>query len=201
MSAASSLDARVLVLNRSYLPVSVVTARRAFVMAYQGSARLLDEQMRALDFDSWAELSVAAHHDGVGLVDRMIRVPRVMMLVGFNRLPRRDLKLNRHNIYSRDGRRCQYCGKSPPLSELSLDHVIPRSQGGKTTWENLVCCCIYCNRKKGGRRPAEARMRLIQQPIRPNWTPALLMPGRPSIYREWEPFLVNAAYWNAELLD
>src|SRR3990172_7407525 len=197
----SSLDGRVLVLNRSYLPVNVISVRRAFCLVYQEAAQFLDAEMRTFDFGSWAQLSVAAHDESIGLINRAIRVPKVVLLLTYDRLPHRHVKFNRLNIFSRDRNRCQYCGKKFARSELNIDHVVPRMQGGTTHWENVVCSCIRCNRIKGGRRPDEAGMRLIRKPYKPNWTPALLMPGQPVRSEEWEPFLVNAAYWNSELAE
>ena len=93
-----------------------------------------------------------------------IRIPRVVALKDFDRLPRQDVKFSRHNIYLRDGNRCQYCGHKFSSSELSLDHVIPLSRGGSSTWENVVCACLSCNVRKGNRTPHEASMRLIAPP-------------------------------------
>ena len=88
-------------------------------------------------------------------------------------------------------------------SELNLDHVIPRAQGGTSTWENVVCSCLRCNRQKGGRSPDEAGMNLLRRPMRPNWTPFVLETWSLRRHREWLPFLstVDAAYWNTELVD
>jgi CRISPR/Cas system Type II protein with McrA/HNH and RuvC-like nuclease domain len=90
-----------------------------------------------------------------------------------------------------------------PRSELNLDHVIPRSRGGQSAWDNVVCSCHRCNRIKGGRTPAEAGMRLLRQPFRPQWTPFLVETFSRRRYAEWRPFLngVDAAYWNAELVE
>jgi 5-methylcytosine-specific restriction endonuclease McrA len=108
------------------------------------------------------------------------------------------VKLNRRNLYARDHNRCQYCGKRYPTSELSLDHVTPRSQGGGNTWENIVCACVKCNTKKGGRTPAQAHMKLIVQPRRPRRSPVLTVKMSDSRYASWKQFL-DFAYWNVEL--
>lgn len=195
------LDGGVLVLNRSYLPIHVTSVKRAFRMVYQGIARVVDEQYRSFDFDSWGDLSVAAHHDCVGLVSRFIRVPRVIVLMGYNRVPKRRVRFNRLNIYARDNNTCQYCGKRFPKRHLNLDHVVPRSRGGKSTWENVVCSCFKCNRKKGGRTPIEAGIKLICKPRRPAWTPYIDLSLQSIRYAEWKPFVhfVDASYWNTEL--
>jgi 5-methylcytosine-specific restriction endonuclease McrA len=196
----SVLNTKVLVLNRSYLPVHITVVRRALSLLYQGIARAVDEQYRTFDFASWADL--AADDDSIGLVNRAIRVPRVILLQGYDRIPRRYVRFSRFNIYSRDQNRCQYCGRQFPRAELNLDHVVPRSKGGTSIWENVVCSCHRCNRLKGGRTPAEAGMRLIRQPRRPQWTPFMTETYSLRRYKEWMPFLsaVDAAYWNTELV-
>lgn len=195
------LNTKVLVLNRHYLPVHVTSVRRAFSLLYQGLAEAVDEQYRTFDFDSWSALSATVHDDTIGLIDRVIRVPRVILLLTYDRIPKRQVRFNRFNVYARDRNTCQYCGRHFARTELNLDHVIPRSQGGLSVWENIVCSCHVCNRHKGGRTPREAGMKLLHSPRRPEWTPFMLETFSLRRYREWLPFLstVDAAYWNTEL--
>jgi len=197
------LDGGVLVLNRVYRPVHVTTVRRAFTLLYDGAARALDEEFRLFDFPSWAALGAAAHHDTVGTVDRRIRVPRVIVLLVYEHLPRSRVRFSRFNIYARDDDTCQYCGRRFRRAELNLDHVVPRSRGGATSWENVVCSCIACNLRKGGRTPEEAGVKLLRAPGRPRWTPLFRSAARRALRAEWRPFLTvaDAAYWNVELLD
>lgn len=197
----SVLDSKVLVLNRSYLPIHVTSVRRAVTLLYQDIARAVDEQYRTFDFASWAAL--AAAEDQIGLVGRAIRVPRVIVLTSFDRLPRRTVRFSRFNIFARDENRCQYCGVRFGRADLNLDHVIPRAAGGRSTWENVVCSCFRCNRVKGGRTPTQAGMRLIRPPRRPAWTPFVAETFSARRYREWLPFLrmVDAAYWTTELKE
>lgn len=197
----SQLNSKVLVLNRSYLPVHITSVRRALSLLYQNIAHAVDGQYRTFDFSSWADL--AAAEDQIGLVDRAIRVPRVILLLAYDRVPRRYVRFSRHNIYLRDQNRCQYCNRMFPRVELNLDHVIPRSKGGKSVWENVVCSCHRCNRMKGGRSPIEAGMKLVRRPFRPQWTPFMAEAYSLRRYQEWLPFLnaIDAAYWNTELLD
>ncbi len=197
------LDSGVLVLNRVYQPVHITSVRRAFSLLYQGVAKAIDEQFQLFDFESWSALSAAAHQDAIHTIDRRIRVPRVIVLIAYEHLPKTRVRFSRFNIYARDDSTCQYCGKRLPRSELNLDHVVPRSRGGSTSWENVVCSCIGCNLRKGGRTPDEAGLRLLKLPSRPRWTPVFRSATRRAFYREWRPFLslVEAAYWNAELLD
>jgi 5-methylcytosine-specific restriction endonuclease McrA len=195
------LNSAVLVLNRHYQPIHVTTVKRAFVLLYQGMARAVDRRFQTFDFPSWAALSASVHDETIGTVDRRIRVPRVILLHACNQFPRSRVRFSRLNIYLRDGNACQYCGRGRGRVELNLDHVIPRSRGGMTTWENVVCSCIPCNVKKGGRTPEEAGMRLRRVPGRPRWSPLIQRAVGPGIHEAWRPFLTeaDAAYWNTEL--
>jgi 5-methylcytosine-specific restriction endonuclease McrA len=197
------LNSKVLVLNRSYLPVHVTSVKRAFALLYQGVARAVDEQYRTFDFDSWRDLAVEVNHERVGVVGGFVRVPRVLLLIAYERVPKRHVRFSRFNIYARDNNTCQYCGRRLPRTELNLDHVIPRSRGGMSTWENVVCSCHSCNRRKGGKTPEEAGMLLIGKPKRPQWTPFSTEMFSLRRYREWMPFLttVDSAYWNTELIQ
>lgn len=195
------LTSSVLVLNRSFVPVNITTVKRAFCMLYQGIAHAVDEEFKTFDFKSWSELSVSVHDEAIRTVDKIIKIPRVIMLVTYDRLPKRHVRFSRLNVFARDNNTCQYCGKTFPKSELNIDHVVPRSKGGLTTWENVVCCCISCNRKKGGRLLHEAGMKLIRKPVKPRWTPYTQLSLKNIIYKEWLPFLdiVSASYWYTEL--
>jgi 5-methylcytosine-specific restriction endonuclease McrA len=200
------LDSGVLVLNRSYQPIHVTSVKRAFALLYQGIARAIDHEYRLFDFQSWAALSAETHPDSVGTVSRRIRVPRVIVLLACEHLPRAKVRFSRHNIYLRDGSRCQYCGKGFPRTDLNLDHVVPRSRGGTTTWENVVCSCVACNLRKGGRTPDEAGMKLLRQPVRPKWSPFHRIGSKRPSHQDWGPFLqhmnlAEASYWNTELLE
>jgi 5-methylcytosine-specific restriction endonuclease McrA len=201
------LDSSVLVLNRHYQPVHVTSAKRAFTLLYAGAARVIAPDFSTFDFESWAELGEAAGSDVVRTIGRAIAVPRVIILQLYDRLPKQKIRFSRHNIYARDDDTCQYCRRQLPRTELNLDHVIPRARGGRTSWENVVCCCVPCNLRKGCRLPEEAHMRLMKTPVRPSWNPTTRVLGQklgPSpTHREWLPFvgLVDASYWNTELED
>lgn len=199
----SVLTHKVLVLNRSYFPVHVTSVRRAFSLLYQGVAKVVDKQYRTFDYASWSALSASVHEETIGVIDRVIRVPRVILLVSYGRVPRRRVRFSRFNVFARDKNTCQYCGSRFSRHELNLDHVIPRSQNGLSSWGNIVCSCFSCNRKKGGRLPEEAGMKLIKKPLQPEWTPFMLETFSFKRYQEWLPFLneVDAAYWNTELLE
>ena len=204
---SSSLDAKVLVLNKMYMAVRVVSAKRAFTRPAREIAEVshVDEGMwLSYDLHSWAEVSELQRefepdaHDWIRTVQLQFAVPRVIRLLGYDRLPKQRVKLNRRNLFARDKNKCQYCGHIFPTSELSIDHVKPRSQGGPDTWENLVCSCVRCNAKKGGRTPAQARMSLIREPVRPKRNPLISLRLGQERYESWKAFLDNA-YWSVEL--
>ena len=165
--AATALSSSVLVLNRFYMAVHVVNVRRALTLLFRELAEVIhleEGQYANYDFDSWREISALKaafkepHDDWIQGVNFQLQVPRVIRLLFFDRVPRQTLRFNRRNIFARDGNQCQYCGKHFPTSELSLDHVVPRSRGGDTCWENIVCACVACNVRKGGRTPHEAHL-------------------------------------------
>lgn len=190
MSESSrGLATQVLVVNRFLQAVHLTTARRAFVLMWSDIARALDASWISHDFESWSAERPREGDASIGTSRGPLRIPRVIQLVEFDRMPRSSVRLTRRNIYLRDGHRCQYCARQLPLRDLNLDHVMPRSRGGPMSWENLVCSCKVCNLRKGGRTPVEAGMNLLRRPVRPRWSPVLALafaPGRPP---EWDPFL------------
>lgn len=203
----SALNAEVLVLNKAWSPVHVTSARRAFALLLREMAEVIDVNDGAYtghDFESWAALSRSREHftthphDWVRTVRMHLAVPKVIRLLGYNRLPRQGVKLNRRNIFARDRNQCQYCGQHFSTSELSLDHVKPRSQGGENSWINLVCCCTGCNARKGGRTPTQSRMHLIREPVKPKRNPAVSLRLSSDKYASWRAFL-DHAYWSVEL--
>jgi HNH endonuclease len=207
--ADSALGSNVLVLNKHYAPVRVISARRAFCLLFKDIAEVIaveEKQYSSYDFESWRELSELRaryerdDHEWVRCVRFELAVPRIVRLLFYDRLPKQEVKFTRRNIYARDRNKCQYCGKRFPTSELSLDHIIPRSQGGGASWENIVCCCVRCNVRKGGRTPSQARMRLIAEPVKPRRSPVVTLRLSSEKYASWKQFL-DAAYWNVELRD
>jgi len=205
----SALDAHVLVLNRHYAAVRVVSAKRAMCLLFKDIAEIVsveNDSYQSYDFESWRELSdlrsryEREHHDWIRCVKFDLAVPRIVRLLVYDRLPRRAVKLNRRNIYARDRNHCQYCGRKFPMSELSIDHVVPRSHGGTTSWTNVVCACVKCNVRKGGRTPQEASMKLKTKPVQPKRFSLVTLRVTSEKYQSWKQFL-DAAYWNVELRD
>jgi 5-methylcytosine-specific restriction endonuclease McrA len=188
-STKTGLLAPVLVLNRSFQPVRITSARHAFTLLYLGRARALDTRFEPVDFEQWSAVAPGPNDDSIGTPRGLIRVPRVLILSGYNRVPSAPLRLSRRNVFLRDNFTCQYCAGRPPVRDLNLDHVLPRSRGGKSSWDNLVTSCRTCNVKKGYATPEECGMIPRHKPHRPNWSMALRMAAPSTRFAEWEPFL------------
>jgi len=210
MQSTIALESSVLVLNKFFAAVHIVNAKRAFAMLCKESAEVVsidDGQYNSYDFTSWVDVSAFKaecelpdedRYESIKTFSLEVRVPKIIRLVVYDKLPKATVKFNRKNIFARDKNRCQYCGKKVPTSELSLDHVIPRTQGGTSNWKNIVCACTNCNKHKGGRRPEEAGMKLICKPVKPNHCPLIQLKLGSNKYNSWKQFL-NNAYWSAPL--
>ena len=148
MGSYDRLHQPVLVLNASYEPINVCAARRALILILKGVAS--------------AEEDASSH---VHSYNRLVALPSVIRLLEYRRIPQQSRALSRKNILLRDRYTCQYCQKVLNSGELTLDHVIPRSRAGETTWENLVASCNPCNNRKGNRTPEEAGMKLLRPQI------------------------------------
>jgi 5-methylcytosine-specific restriction endonuclease McrA len=172
-----------LLLNATYEPLRVVHWQKAITLWCQGKVEIVaeyDREVRSVTF--------SMRLPSVIRLLRRIRVRRTAEYVPFSRA----------NIYARDKHSCQYCGVRFASGELTFDHVVPVAQGGRKDWENIVTCCINCNRRKGGRTPAEAGMRLIGHPRRPESVPAVRITiGVRNAPESWRDYL----YWNVELDD
>jgi len=191
------------VLNRLWQAVNVTTVRRAFMLLCQGHAHAVAcdgaNSYSTHDFESWRDFSTRSpESEMVHTISFRIRIPRVIVLMVFDRMPQKEIKFTRHNIFERDKNTCQYCCRTLDRRELNLDHVVPRDRGGQTTWENIVCSCIPCNTRKANRLPHEAGMRLMKKPERPKWRPFLHFTFGTGGHHDWKHFL-DVAYWNVEL--
>lgn len=208
----SKLNSNTLVLNRSWAAVQICSVRRAISLLYQGHAKAVGEDFQAYDFADWAQVSqqMVEVEDGefISSTSLKIRIPRVIVLLFYDRLPKRHVRFSRKNIFERDNFTCQYCGIKPPnkkkavrwleKNQLNLDHVIPRSKGGKTTWENVVTSCYKCNTKKGSKTLEEIGWVLKNKPVKPSWNPVLNIPLQLVPHKEWVNFM-DVAYWNTTL--
>lgn len=171
-------QARVLVLNRNWQAVNIVGVKRAFGLLWQDHARVVNtfsEDMQPLDAADWMafseQVTPGPSRRFIRTVRRDILIPKVMLLRSFDRLPVSEIKFNRENVFIRDNYTCQYSGKRCRPSDLTLDHVIPRERGGRTSWENIVTCRRDLNTRKANRLPHEAGLSLIRKPFKPKWRP------------------------------
>ena len=164
---------QVLVLNASFEPLNVCTVRRAHVLVYKGKAEVLEELNQPLhsasDTFPWPHVIRLLHY---------VRVPRAV-----------KRKISRRALFARDGHRCVYCGSA---GRLTLDHVVPRSRGGKSVWENIVASCASCNRRKGNRLPREIKMHPRTRPTAPGPT-VFIRIASPTIPIVWQQYLPQAA--------
>jgi 5-methylcytosine-specific restriction endonuclease McrA len=168
-----------LLLDQSYRPVQVIPWQRAITLLFLNKVEI-----------------ISTYDHNVRSTSVVFKMPAVARLIKAFKRPKKPVKFSRINIYSRDHWCCQYCNKTKTMKELTYDHVRPRSQGGKTTWENIVSCCEDCNSKKGGRTPEQARMPLKKKPIRPTWVPAVqVVVSQESCPDAWRDYL----YWSSEL--
>ncbi len=196
----SRLDDATLVLNRSWVVVHTTTVRRALALTINRAAKIIStDTFEAHDFESWSELRVPRDEPFVRTVSLFIRVPEIIVLSSYDGIPRKEVPFTRKNLYKRDSYTCQYCGRRMSSEDLSIDHVIPKSRGGRTSWTNCVLACLRCNVRKGNRTPAEAHMQLRAEPQRPRWEPAISIPIAKRRV-SWRKF-VSERYWNAELED
>ena len=172
-------NTRTLLLTQGYEPIKIISWQRAMVLLTLDKVEVVEEydaQVRA--------------------VSMIIQVPAVIRLRKAYRRHAKPVKFSRVNIYARDGHRCQYCGTRCTIDQLTYDHVIPRSRGGRTTWDNIVSCCVTCNARKANRTPAEARMALLSTPARPTWMPTVqIQVSTRSVPDAWRDYV----YWTAEI--
>lgn len=194
---AKMLERPALILNRNWQPVNVATVARALVLVWNEAARVVDPENYQLY--TWADWSRIAPREGdafIQAVRRRLRVPEVIVLAEYDRLPDAAVSFSRRNVFKRDHWTCQYCGGQPGGEELTIDHVTPRSQGGASSWENCVLACVACNHRKANRTPQQAGMKLRKPPVRPTWKPLYARHDVPC--ESWSKF-VSETYWNVRL--
>ena len=194
---ANALQRPTLVLNRNWQPVNVATVARALVLLWNESARVVDPaDYQTFDWNDWSKLRPEDDDAFVQAIRFRIRVPEVITLTEYDRLPMASVTFSRRNIFKRDKFVCQYCGEQPGTDALTIDHVVPRAQGGESKWDNCVLACVDCNHRKADRTPDQASMTLRRQPVRPKWKP--LYATHDMRIESWSKF-ISEAYWNVEL--
>lgn len=199
------MSSDVLVLNRNFYAIHITNLQRAISLVYLEQAYVVDPEYRTYTFEDWKELSQILEEHPSGFLHTphfRIAVPEVISLRYYDRIPRVEPTFTRKNIYAHYTNRCCYCGKQFPTSDLNLEHVVPKSRGGKTDWSNIVTSCVRCNLRKGSRLPQEARMRLLIKPSkpRPRLGVSLLIRSPIRARLSWQRF-IDHAYWNTELED
>jgi 5-methylcytosine-specific restriction endonuclease McrA len=170
---------------------------RALVLLCKRTARVVDPADYQLN--TWQDWSKLRPRDGerfIQAVQFRLRVPEVITLTDYDRLPSAAVTFSRRNIFKRDHYTCQYCGAQPGSEELTIDHVVPRAQGGESRWDNCALACLACNKRKADRTPQQAKMRLRKTPVQPTWNP--LYAAHQQGIESWSKF-ISEAYWNAEL--
>ena len=196
------LDRPVLVLNRCWQAINVCTARRAVSLLCAGHATVVSEEegsFNTYDFEGWCAFSIASPSDEmIHSVSLSLCRPTIIVLTTYDRLPRKEVRYSRGNVFYRDKHTCQYCRKRMDRRQLNIDHVVPRDRGGRTVWTNVVCSCLTCNSVKGNRTPEEAGMPLMREPSKPLWQPFLEMQFAKAYDASWRHFLDLKA-WQVEM--
>jgi 5-methylcytosine-specific restriction endonuclease McrA len=181
-----------LVLNRNWHPIHVTTVVRALVMLWNDSAKVVDpEEYRLYSWEDWMTLAPREGGPCIRTARARLRIPEIVALQHYDRVPLAVVAFSRRNVAKRDHYTCQYCGMQPGVEALTIDHVLPRSQGGQSSWTNCVAACSDCNARKSNRTPEQAGMRLKKSPGRPDWKPlyALHGPGHGPPVESWKQFL------------
>ena len=174
-----STQSRTLLLSQGYEPIKVISWQRAITLLTLGKVEVIEE-----------------YDNTIRTTSVVIKMPAVVRLLRAFRRHAKPVKFSRVNIYARDGYKCQYCGVQPGSEELTIDHVVPRAQGGESRWDNCVLACVACNKRKADRTPEQARMRLHKRPVQPTWNPRYA--AHELRIESWSKF-VSEAYWNVEL--
>ena len=188
------LDHHVLVLNRNWQPVHTCSVRRSLHLLCTGHGLVVqvdgEERFRTHDLDSWIRHSASSMEEEMIHAARIaLRVPKIVVLTFYDRLPRLEVRFSRRNVFLRDKFTCQYCEQVFPETQLNLDHVTPRDKGGRTTWENIVTSCFRCNTRKANKLPHEAGMHPRSRPFAPRWRPLFGLHENGLADESWSHFI------------
>jgi len=191
---SSVLDRPVLVLNRYWQPVHTCSVRRSLHLLCVGHAQVVqiegDNCFATHDLSSWIDYSSGFSGEEMIHGARFaLRLPKIVVLAFYDRVPRLEVRFSRRNVFLRDKFTCQYCAKILPETQLNLDHVMPRDKGGRTTWENIVTSCFRCNTRKANKLPQEAGMHPRSQPFAPRWRPLFGLHENGMADESWNHFL------------
>jgi 5-methylcytosine-specific restriction endonuclease McrA len=201
MNGTAVLQQSALVLNRNWAPIQTTTVKEAISLVAKGSALVIEpETFRTHDLRSWNDVSRAkARIEGAVIRSARLALvaPEVIVLTAYAGQGERAVVFSRRNLFKRDHYTCQYCGAQPGPQELTIDHVLPRSKGGYSAWENCVLACVACNARKANRTPEQAGLGLRRTPRKPSWKALAQFPSRER-RESWAQFL-SRSYWEVEL--
>jgi len=203
MTEARILNTNVLILNKLWQVIDICSVKRALCLLYLKHAQVVLKKggsFYTFGFEDWRDFSQNSTEDGdiIRTISYKLKIPRVILLLIYEKIPPREVKFTRKNIYRRDKNTCQYCGRRCKSQDLNLDHIVPLSRGGKDTWENVVCSCVSCNLRKGNKTLAEVGMKLIRKPRKPRWNTLVKESFTEISEGSWKDFL-DLVYWNIEL--
>lgn len=192
-----------LVLNKNWRPIAAISLEDAICKVYSSyedgtpKARIIEpESYQTFTWEDWSKLKPAIDEDTIASANFVFRIPEIILLSRYEKMPKPKVHFSRRTLYKRDRNQCQYCGCRPGSEELTIEHVVPRCQGGKTTWENCVLACVPCNRRKADRTPQQAGMKLLKEPCRPKMHMLRFDDFKP--IKSWEAF-IDLSFWNVEL--
>ena len=185
-----------LVLNKVWQPVDVTPVCDAITMVWNERAKIVDDDYQQHDWESWSQMAPQPGEQFIKATRLSLRVPQVVTLTEYDRLPIATVCFSRRNIFKRDHNTCLYCHRQFRTEDLTIDHVIPKSRGGTSTWENCATACVPCNKRKAARTPEEAKMKLRHKPTRPEWKPLYAIPAMK--FESWSKF-ISEAFWNVQL--
>ncbi|KKN96902.1 hypothetical protein LCGC14_0165470 [marine sediment metagenome] len=186
----TSLEEPALVLNRSWSLIGVTTAADAMCKLFKGTAHVIHhESFEIFDFEAWAARPNDPGAVTIKTPHLLIQVPEVIKECNYGEIPQHGLKFSRYHVFKRDHYCCQYCGRQVKREEIQLEHIVPKAQGGQTAWDNCVSACEPCNAEKADRTPAQAGMRLLKHPIKPDWSPGQVLRRFRNPKESWKQFV------------
>ena len=185
-----------LVLNKNWSPIGVQVVSRALCLVFSQNAKIIDPQdYQQYTWEDWLQMQPSDDDPTIRLIGTTIRVPEVISLVNYSGMKQHSIVFNRRNLFERDKYMCQYCGTHLNSKDVTVDHIVPRSQGGKSSWSNCVLACVKCNWKKADKTLSQSGMKLLCEPSKPKWNPIfrakILIPS-------WEKFL-SEMYWTVPI--
>jgi hypothetical protein len=182
----------VLILNKNWIPINTTSAKHSFGLMYSDSAKGIlveDDRIITLEWNQWVSLKVNDHDKKIKTVNGYIKIPTIIVLNFNDTIPKQTVKFTQKNIWERDNYTCQYTGKKVTRTTGNIDHVIPKSQGGKTTWENCVIAHKEINSKKADKTPEQAGLKLLKKPFTPRAMPVSFYIRNKDQIKDWNIFL------------